>query len=384
MKFGIFMAPFHRTGQNPTLALERDLELIVRLDELGYDEAWVGEHHSAGWEIIAAPEIFIATAAERTRHIKLGTGVVSLPYHHPLWVADRMVLLDHLTRGRVMFGVGPGALVTDAWMIGIEPSRQRQMMDESFDVIMRLFNEVEPFSHKSDWFELNNASLQLRPYTQPHMPVAVASVQSPAGMVAAGKHGAGVLQTGVVVGVRGAVDLKKHWQIAEDTAAEHGKTVKREDWRLVAPMYLAESRKEAIEDVRQGSARFAHEYNQNVLGRPLPDGVEPDKFIDRMIESGSWLVGTPDDCIAGLKHFDELSGGFGGYMIMAQEWSTREKVLNSYELLARYVAPHFQGALPGIEGSYARATQHMPDYQAATRNAIETAHQDYERSTGRR
>src|SRR4051794_36665818 len=105
MKFGIFMAPFHRTGQNPTLAIERDLELIVRLDELGYDEAWVGEHHSAGWEIIAAPEIFIATAAERTRHIKLGTGVISLPYHHPLWVADRMVLLDHLTRGRVMFGI---------------------------------------------------------------------------------------------------------------------------------------------------------------------------------------------------------------------------------------------------------------------------------------
>ena len=108
MKFGVFLAPFHELGEDPTLCLERDLELLQWLDYLDYDEAWIGEHHSAGWETIASPEIFIAVAAERTKHIKLGTGVLSLPYHHPLMVANRMVLLDHLTRGRVMFGVGPG------------------------------------------------------------------------------------------------------------------------------------------------------------------------------------------------------------------------------------------------------------------------------------
>ena len=100
MRFGVFMAPFHRIGENPTWALERDLELIEHLDRFGFDEAWIGEHHSAGYEIIGSPEIFVAVAAQRTRHIRLGTGVVSLPYHHPLMVADRMVLLDHLTRGR--------------------------------------------------------------------------------------------------------------------------------------------------------------------------------------------------------------------------------------------------------------------------------------------
>ena len=109
MRFGIFLAPFHPAGENPTLALERDLELIAHLDRLGYDEAWIGEHHSAGSEIIASPEIFIATAAERTRHIRLGTGVTSVAYHNPLWVAERMVLLDHLTRGRTMLGLGPGS-----------------------------------------------------------------------------------------------------------------------------------------------------------------------------------------------------------------------------------------------------------------------------------
>src|SRR3954468_2480711 len=102
LRFGIFMAPFHPAGENPTLALERDLDLVAHLDKLGYDEAWIGEHHSAGYEIISSPELFIAAAAERTKHIRLGTGVVSLPYHHPFMVAERFVQLDHMTRGRVM------------------------------------------------------------------------------------------------------------------------------------------------------------------------------------------------------------------------------------------------------------------------------------------
>ena len=128
LKFGIFMAPFHRLGDNPTLAIHRDLELIEHLDRLGFDEAWVGEHHSAGWETIASPEVFIAAAIERTRHIHLGSGVTSLPYHHPLLVAQRFVQLDHMSRGRVMLGCGPGALASDAYMMGIPAETQRRRM----------------------------------------------------------------------------------------------------------------------------------------------------------------------------------------------------------------------------------------------------------------
>src|ERR687887_2752875 len=143
MRFGIFLAPFHRADENPTLALERDLELIEALDRFGYDEAWIGEHHSAGAELVASPEVFIAAAAARTRHIRLGTGVSSLPYHHPLMLADRMVLLDHLTRGRVMFGVGPGALPSDAYMMGIDPATQRERMEEALGAIMALLTSEE-------------------------------------------------------------------------------------------------------------------------------------------------------------------------------------------------------------------------------------------------
>src|SRR5215813_13752270 len=172
MRFGYFLAPFHPVGQNPTLALERDLDLIVHMDRLGFDEVWVGEHHSAGYEIIASPEVFIGVAAERTKHIRLGTGVSSLPYHQPLMLADRMVLLDHLTGGRTMLGVGPGALPSDAYMMGIDVSRQRDMMEEGLEALLALLRGEEPVTRKTDWFELRDARTQLRPY-QGELEVAV-------------------------------------------------------------------------------------------------------------------------------------------------------------------------------------------------------------------
>ena len=178
MRFGNFMAPFHPTGQNPTLAIDRDLDLIVAMDRLGFHEAWIGEHHSAGFEIIASPEIVIATAAERTKHIKLGTGVSSLPYHHPLMLADRMVLLDHLTRGRVMLGCGPGQLSSDAHMLGIPADDQRPRMEQCLDAIMRLLRGETVTMH-TDGFTLQDARLQLRPYSDPCFDIAVAATFSP-------------------------------------------------------------------------------------------------------------------------------------------------------------------------------------------------------------
>src|SRR3984957_12881132 len=136
LRFGIFLAPFHKPGINPTLALQSDLELIQWLDRCGYDEAWLGGHHSAGTELSASPEIMIATAAERTRNIKLGTGVVSVSYHNPLWVAERIVLLDHLTRGRVMLGLGPGSLPTEGIMIGTQQSQTRGLLEEGCGAVM--------------------------------------------------------------------------------------------------------------------------------------------------------------------------------------------------------------------------------------------------------
>jgi limonene 1,2-monooxygenase len=377
MKFGIFLAPFHALGENPTLCIERDLELIQLLDHLGYDEAWVGEHHSAGWEIIASPEVFIAAAAERTKHIKLGTGVVSLPYHHPLMVADRMVLLDHLTRGRVMFGVGPGALTSDALMLGIEPGQQRPRMDEAMGIIMRLLTETEPITYEGEWFTLRNARLHLRPYTQPHMPIAVAAVQSPAGMVTAGKHGAGVLSLSLPRGANAESALRDFWQIGEKTAAEHGKVLDRREWRIVVHVHLAETREQAIAEARVKAGQYQRGYFEETLGHDVPIEGPQDAILEGMVDRGLWCVGTPDDLIAMIHRLDERSGGFGGLMVQATEWATREQVFRSYEMLARYVMPEFQGSLVNLRASQGASRDSIPEVKALQAEAIEKARRDY-------
>ncbi len=372
MSFGIFLAPFHPLGENPTLALERDFELIELLDHLGYDEAWIGEHHSAGWELIASPEVFIAAAAERTRHIRLGTGVSSLPYHHPYILAERMVQLDHQTRGRAMLGVGPGALSSDAYMLGIEPVEQRRMMDESLEAIIALMDMNEPITRKTDWFEMNEARLHLRPYSNPRMHIAVASVFSPAGMTAAGKYGCGVLSLGASQ-PSGLVELKDQWAMAVEAADEADREIKRSEWKLVQPFYLAEDRDQAFEECRQGARIFNQEYFEQTLGRPV---AEQSEDIALQVEAGGAIVGTPDDAIEAIERLQDLTGGFGGLLGLAHEWAPRDKIHKSFELFARYVMPKFQGQLAAIEDSQRWVAGNKNSIFGTTPKAMERAFND--------
>jgi len=219
LRFGVFLAPYHSDRVNPTLQLRADLDLAVQLDQLGFDELWIGEHHSAAFEMIASPELFIAAAAERTSRIRLGTGVISLPYHHPLMVADRIMQLDHQTLGRVIFGVGPGQLPSDAYMLGIEVARQREMMNEALEVVIPLL-EGEVVTRRRDWFELREARLQLLPFTRPRVEIAVAASISPAGPRAAGRFGISMLSM-AASSPGGFSALPEHWGACEELASEH-------------------------------------------------------------------------------------------------------------------------------------------------------------------
>jgi len=342
LRFGIFLAPFHRLGDNPTLALARDLELIERLDQLGFDEAWIGEHHSAGWETIASPEIMIGGALQRTRHIRLGSGVTSLPYHHPFLVAQRFVQLDHMTRGRAMLGCGPGALVSDAYMMGIEAEKQRQMMDQSLDAITRLLACEEPVTMKTDWFELREARLHLAPYTQPRFPIAVASATTPSGVLAAGKYGVGLLSLGAGL-PGGNAKLAEHWRLGEQEAAKHGKTLDRNGWRLVVNMHCAEDDERAMRDVKRGERMETLSYFSDTLGRPPMRSEDP---LGDGLRAGTTLVGSPETLIKGIQRLLEYTeGGAGAVLFRAHEWANREDTLRSYELFARWVMPRFQGSV---------------------------------------
>jgi len=362
LRFGIFLAPFHPAGENPTLALERDLELIQHLDRLGYDEAWIGEHHSAGSEIIASPEIFIAAAAERTRHIRLGTGVTSVAYHNPLWVAERMVLLDHLTRGRTMLGLGPGSLPTDSAMIGLNPTDTRELLDQNLEIIMHLLRSEEPITVETATHKLFDARLHLRPYTQPHFDMAVAAVASPTGPRLAGRYGLGLLSVGATLTPEGFDALGHHWGIMEERAAAYEQTVDREQWRLVGLVHAAETKEQAYKDVEYGIEQWFR-YFEGVAAFPQM-GIEGEHALREMVEfvntSGVGAIGTWEDVAAQIEKLQTQSnGGFGAYLMLAHEWANPEATKRSYELIAQHVMPIFQGhAQPTIDARARAAETH--------------------------
>ncbi|PKW15805.1 LLM class flavin-dependent oxidoreductase [Saccharopolyspora spinosa] len=378
LRFGVFLAPFHTAGQNPTLALHRDLELVQHLDALGYDEAWIGEHHSAGSELIASPEIFIAAAAERTRRIKLGTGVISLAYHNPLWVADRIVLLDHLTRGRVMLGVGPGSLPTDSAMIGLNPTETRELLEENIDIVLRLL-QGESVTAKTRTHNLVDARLQLRPYSDPLFDVAVAAVASPTGPRLAGRHGVGLLSIGATLTAEGFDALGYHWGIMTERAEAFATQVDRSAWRLVGPMHVAETREQAYRDVEHGIVDW-FEYFQKIAAFPQMHvaGGNLEEMIAFIRDSGVGVIGTPEDAAEQVQRLVDQSGGFGAMLMMAHDWADPTATKRSYELIAQHVMPAFQGQRQSTLDAKARAGATREGHAQAQHDAVAYMTKKYE------
>ena len=341
--FGAFLAPHHPIGEHPMLQFRRDLDFVEHIDRLGFDEFWCGEHHSSGWEMIASPEMFLAAAGERTKRIKLGTGVVSLPYHHPFNVAQRMVQLDYMTGGRAIFGSGPGALASDAHTLGIDPMVLRDRQDEAITIIRRLFNG-ERVTAKSEWFNMNDAALQLLPL-QEEMPFVVASQISPSGMTLAGKHGIGIISIGSMSS-EGLQALPTQWGFAEAAAAKHGTTVDRKNWRVLLSWHIAETREKARAEARDGLLRHHNEYITATLQRP---GAKPFKTGDEAVDMTAFsdnaaaTIGTPDDLVERIKSVIDVSGGFGTVVGFVHDWANPENTMRSWDMVARYVVPQING-----------------------------------------
>jgi limonene 1,2-monooxygenase len=364
-RFGAFLAPHHPIGEHPTLQFRSDIAFAKHLDELGFDEFWCGEHHSTGWEVIASPEMFLAAAGEHTRRIRLGTGVISLPYHHPFNVAQRIVQLDHMTGGRVIFGSGPGALPSDAYVLGIDPMVQRDRQDEAIGVIKRLL-AGERVTHESDWFTLRDAKLQLLP-VQEDLPFAVASQVSPSGMTLAGKYGAGVLSIGSM-STAGLMALPTQWSFAEDAAAKAGRTVDRADWRVVMTWHIAETREQARAEARDGLLRWHNEYNVGTLMRPGAVAyATPDEAVDQIAfsDGAASVIGTPDDLVAAIRRLQTLSGGFGTVIGFAHDWANRENTRRSWDLVARYVIPEVNRLLDSYRESQRYVIEHREAFDRA-------------------
>lgn len=383
MRFGIFLPPMHRTGVNPTLALHRDLELIEWLDHLGYHEAWIGEHHSAGSELIASPEVFIAAAAQRTTHIKLGTGVNSLPYHHPFILADRIVMLDHLTRGRMMFGAGPGQLTSDASMLGIDPMQQRPMMERSLDVMIRLFRG-ETVTEKADWFTCDEAVLQIKPYSD--FDIVVASSMSPSGSKLAGRYGTGLLSIAATEPAAFGV-LDYNYKVWQEEAALNGHAAPRDKWRLMGPMHIAETVEQAKKNCEYG-LQWVFDYLSHIIPTGDPSAPPPPSdysdFIDYVNETGRMVIGTPEMAIEQIQRLIDKTGGFGSYLFLGADLADQAATKRNYELFAEQVMPHFTGQLQPVQASYDRVREHGTRWVDATLGAQLTAIADYEEERAKR
>jgi len=382
-RFGAFMAPFHPDDESPTLQLRRDLDLVSHMEQLGFDEAWIGEHHSGAFEIVGSPEVFIAAAAERTRTIRLGTGVSSLSYHHPLILADRMCQLDHQSLGRVMLGIGPGQLPTDAFMMGIDPMDQRRRMHESLDVMVRLLRG-EVVTESSDWFELHEGRLQLLPYQLPTMEIAVASTISPSGAAAAGRHGVGLLSI-AATNPQGFDALNGNWAVACETAEANGTSMDRRNWRVVCPMHLAESREQAEAEVAWGVQKLVR-YMEGVGGRKLSFNTSPEAAIERWRSKGfgvlgAAVIGTPEDAVEKIQGLVEHTGGFGTFLLLAHNCAQPEATARSYELFARYVMPHFKASNRGRHDSIGWAHEHGEAFMGRAGEAITAAIEEHRRAT---
>jgi limonene 1,2-monooxygenase len=380
LRFGLFMPPYHSMLHNVSWSIERDLELTEWLDRLGFHSVWYGEHHSGGYETIPSPEIMIAAAAQRTKQIKLCTGVISLPYHHPLMVADRIAFLDQMTRGRCVFGFGPGALPRDSYMMGMDYSVLRGRMAESLDAIIELLDSDDLVNRETDWFTLRDAELQLPSYTKPRPPIWVASAITPTGPRLAGKHGLGLVSMAAAT-EQGFEALGNTWQIYDDEAQRHGHQVSRQNWAVVGMMYVAETEELARQEVASGLAdffRYHHVVTQQLLWTP-DENLDVDTMVDRVNESGTGLIGTPDMAIAHIERTIKQTGGFGEFLFYGNEWGNRDSMLRMYELFARQVMPYFDDSRQPRMWSFNYYVDHHDELMGRMQSGWKQAREAYEK-----
>ena len=349
MEVGYFAMPLHPPGADPTRTLEDDLEQIVLLDELGYKEAWIGEHFTTVWENIPAPDLFIAMALAKTRNIVLGTGVSCMPNHNPFMLAQRIAQLDHQARGRFQWGVGSGGFPGDFEVFGFDPAtgEHRGMTRDAIDLVLQLWDDPKPGLYEHPYWRFTipepvdeiGLRLHLRPYQKPHPPIGVAGVSPKSDtLVLAGERGWIPLSINLVP----TDTLRTHWEAVKEGAAKTGRTPEKAAWRIAREVYVAESSAEARRDALDGVlSRDFQEYfkpllsSMNMLGLMKTDsGMADSEVTPEYLVDNIWVVGSPDEVAAKLRRLHHDVGGFGVLLAMAHEWQPEDRWQRSMTLLA--------------------------------------------------
>ena len=352
MNLGMFMMPVHPPDKDRTKTFEEDTAAILLAEELGFTEAWIGQHHTAAWEPVPSNDLFIASLIPQTTKIRLGTGVSILPQHHPANIATRLAYLDHLSHGRLNVGCGQGGVPTDWGLFDLpDPRTQGLMTLEAIELSMYLWQAEAPFDFKGEFWrsridepvpELGLGQL-LRPYQQPHPPIAMSIVKGES-MAArmAGERGYTPVSTNIVPGVM----VKRQWEVYGEGAQKAGKTADPANWRVSRSIYVGESDAEAREFCLQGAFAASLMYLRGMVNMAgileimktdpnmSDEAITPEYVIDQIA-----IVGSPDTVAAKLNDLYELTGGFGTTVMMAHDWDDEPRMRRSMELMAKEVIP---------------------------------------------
>jgi limonene 1,2-monooxygenase len=271
-----------------------------------------------------------------------------------------------------MMGIGPGALVIDAFMRGIDPRDLRRRMAEGLEAILALLTSEEPISRETDWFKIHEGHLHLRPYSDPHLEIAVAAVISPSGPSLAAQHGCSLLSMGATL-VEGYKELAVHWQVYDEVSKERGQVADRSRWRLLGPMHVAPTREQAMREVEHGIKEWV-DYHTFVANLPIaPAAKTAREAAEIMVEIGAAAIGTPDDAAAQLDRMWKQSGGFGTYLLLAHDWADPDATIRSFRLFADEVMPAYQRMIEPLQASWDWAVSRRPQFAPQSAQAIVNA-----------
>jgi alkanesulfonate monooxygenase SsuD/methylene tetrahydromethanopterin reductase-like flavin-dependent oxidoreductase (luciferase family) len=355
MRLGALLMPSHPPERDIGEGQAWDLEEIVRLDALGFDEAWVGEHFTAAWEPCPAPDLLIARALGSTKRVRLGPLGHLLPYHHPVELAHRVAYLDHMAQGRYQLGVGISALPTDHALFALDTSGgvNRPMTFEALEVITQLWREGasdfdgEFWSMRAPRSKLGlGLGYHLRPYQFPRPPIAIAGMTpGSANHKLAGEKG--YLPVSFCISPDASVTAR-HWQAVLEGAVRSGRTPDRGDWRLIRDVYVAPTDREA-RDLALGGM-MGRCWREFLLPLYLDLGLGPllkgdssmaDEDVDlEYVADNLWLVGSPDTVARRITELQEHTGGFGYLVITSYDAiDERQSWERSLQLLVDEVLP---------------------------------------------
>ncbi len=350
MRFGFFAMPEHFPWENWTLAYDRDIARMVKAEQLGFEEFWIGEHHSGGYEPVPMPELMIAKASAVTSRILLGTGVINLPYHDPFLVAERMAFLDHLTHGRLLYGFGGGGLPSDRNLLELDAQEASPRMLEALEIIERVLHAREPISHNGTFWQFNDRRLQVPPF-QSKPPMAIAGLTGTHNFALCGERGFIPLSVyfspSHIENNEGVPDLVDHGNALDAGAIKAGRdpVLARAQWRITREDYVAESKAAAFAEIREG---VEHSYKY-LLGLGLGALMKRNTAMhdsaltfEWMVENIPWIVGSPGECIDQIRQLREQVGEFGTLLINCRDWVAEERFHRSMELFARQVMPAFR------------------------------------------